>query len=148
MAAAFWISADDVFDQLEGSWSLERIIEGLATMEGVATFTRDGADALAYHEEGEVRLVHGQAVKAHRDYRFERAPRGFNVLFAEVTPRLFHRIELAREDTALTGAAAHLCAPDTYDSSYQFLADGSFVIRHAVRGPRKDYVSTTTFSRL
>ena len=151
MAAAYWTRAEDVFDQLEGRWSLERIIEGQATMEGIATFTRDGADALAYHEEGQVRLAHGQVLKAHREYRFERAPGGFTVLFAEALPqlsRLFHRIELMHDRAALTGKAVHLCTPDTYDSSYQFLPDGSFVIRHAVRGPRKDYVSTTTFRRL
>ncbi len=43
--------------------------------------------------------------------------------------------------------ATHLCTPDTYDSSYRFLGDGSFVIRHTVHGPRKDYLSATTFRR-
>jgi len=30
---------------------------------------------------------------------------------------------------------------------YRFLPDGSFTIRHAVRGPRKDYLSATVFTR-
>jgi hypothetical protein len=140
-----WGDADALFDRLEGAWDLGRTIEGQATMTGIGRFSRHDPDALEYREEGRVQLADGKAFYAHREYRFERAPRGFLVFFAEEPPRLFHRIELMREGDALSGSATHLCAPDVYDSDYRFLADGTFVIRHAVRGPRKDYVSATVF---
>ncbi len=142
-----WGDADALFDRLEGAWDLRRTIENQATMTGVATFRREDPDAMEYREEGRVRLATGQAFDAHREYRFERVPHGFSVCFPEEPPRLFHRIELMRDGDALAGSATHLCSPDLYSSNYRFLADGTFAIRHEVRGPRKDYVSATVFRR-
>jgi hypothetical protein len=142
-----WGGVDALFDRLEGAWDLVRTIEDQATMTGIAEFRRHGPDALAYREEGRVRLADGKAFDAHREYLFERAPHGFLVCFAEEPPRLFHRIELMRAGDALAGSATHQCAPDVYDSNYRFLADGTFSIRHMVRGPRKGYVSVTMFTR-
>ena len=144
-----WGSPGTVFDRLAGEWSLRRNIEGQATMSGVASFTPlQTADMLKYREEGRIRLADGKEFDGHREYVFERAPNGFVVHFAETPPRLFHTIAIVRDGDTLAGSATHLCTPDTYDSSYRFLPDGSFTIRHVVRGPRKDYLSDTVFSRL
>jgi hypothetical protein len=146
--ASLWGSADTVFDRLEGGcWALDRRVEGQADMHGRATFQRLQGGMLHYREEGKVRLVDGKIFDAHREYRWSREARGFAVFFAESPPRLFHRIELAWQGDALVGSASHLCAPDSYDSRYRFLADGGFVVRHLVRGPRKNYVSETVFRR-
>ena len=123
MSRLHWGSADAVFDGLEGAWDLVRTIEKQATMTGIAVFTPDHAKMLKYREDGRIRLADGRELDAHREYRFERAA------------------------DALAGSAAHLCTPDTYDSNYRFLGDGSFTIRHTVRGPRKAYVSATVFRR-
>ncbi|WP_256330459.1 DUF6314 family protein [Variovorax sp. YR216] len=147
MTTAPWRGADAVFDQLEGAWDLDRTIENQATMTGIALFERQHPDVLTYREEGRVRLAGGKVLDASREYRFERAPGGFTVFFNEAPPRLFHHIELQRQGDAFGGLATHLCSPDTYDSSYRFLVDGTFVICHTVRGPRKDYVSATVFKR-
>jgi len=142
-----WGNADAVFDRMEGAWDLVRAIDNHATMHGVATFTRQHTAMLRYREEGRIRLTDGKEFDAHREYRFERATDGFTVFFKEEPPRLFHRIRIVRDADALAGSATHLCSPDVYDSNYRFLADGSFAIRHKVRGPRKDYVSATVFER-
>jgi hypothetical protein len=136
-----------VFDKLEGAWSLDRIVEQQATMAGVAEFQRLGAHRLKYREEGEVRLADGRVFDGHREYVFERDPSGFLVYFAEEPPRLFHRIALIREGDTLAASATHRCAADHYDTLYQFLLDGSFVIQHTVSGPRKAYTSRTRFMR-
>jgi hypothetical protein len=136
-----------VFDRLAGEWTLQRNIEGQASMSGVATFTPLETGMLKYREEGRIRLTDGKEFDGHREYLFERAPGGFLVHFAETPPRLFHAIAIVRDGDALAGSATHLCTPDTYDSSYRFLPDGSFTIRHTVHGPRKDYLSATVFSR-
>ncbi|MGJ7507686.1 DUF6314 family protein [Variovorax sp. GT1P44] len=141
-----WGTAETVFDGLEGTWDLVRTIENQATMTGVAVFTPQPVAMLKYREECRVRLADGKAFDAHREYRFERSADGFSVYFGEEPLRLFHRIRIVPDAVALFGSAPHLCAPDTYDSSYRFLVDGTFTIRHAVRGPRKDYVSDTVFS--
>lgn len=142
-----WGTPDTVFDLLTGAWTLERTIEGQATMTGMAVFTPTAQGWSRYREEGRIRLADGKEFDGHREYLFERAPGGFVVHFAESPPRLFHAIEVVRDGDALAGSATHLCTPDTYDSSYRFLADGSFVIRHTVHGPRKDYLSATVFRR-
>lgn len=142
-----WDTPDAVFDRLAGAWELERTIEGQATMSGTAVFSLLAPDVLKYREEGRIRLADGKEFDGHREYLFERAPGGFLVHFAETPPRLFHAIAIERDGDALAGSATHLCTPDTYDSGYRFLADGSFTIRHTVHGPRKDYLSATVFRR-
>lgn len=144
---SFWSTADTVFDGLVGAWDLERTIEGQASMTGTAVFTPLETGMLRYREEGRIRLADGKEFDGHREYLFERALGGFVVHFAETPPRLFHAIGIVRDGDALAGSATHLCTPDTYDSSYRFLADGSFTIRHTVHGPRKDYLSATVFRR-
>jgi hypothetical protein len=130
-----------------GAWDLERTIEGQASMTGTAVLTPLETGMLKYREEGRIRLADGKEFDGHREYLFERAPGGFVVHFAETPPRLFHAIGIVRDGDALAGSATHLCTPDTYDSSYRFLADGSFTIHHTVHGPRKDYLSATVFRR-
>ncbi|ADU34628.1 DUF6314 family protein [Variovorax paradoxus] len=142
-----WGMPDTVFDLLEGVWDLDRVIEGKATMAGTARFVRLDAGQLKYREEGRIQLPNGQAFDGHREYVFERSPKGFSVFFAEVPPRLFHDIAIVREGDELVGSAGHLCVADQYDSVYRFRADGSFVIEHLVKGPRKDYLSRTVFKR-
>jgi hypothetical protein len=142
-----WGRADTVFDRLEGVWTLNRIVEYQATVAGVAEFQRLSAHRLKYREEGEVRLADGNVFSGYREYLFERGPDGFLVFFAEDPPRLFHRIALIREGDTLAASATHHCAADHYDSLYQFLLDGSFVIQHIVNGPCKAYTSRTRFMR-
>jgi hypothetical protein len=143
-----WNSPSEVTKALIGSWSFDRIVEGQATMQGVATFTPLDAERLAYREQGRLKLQNGTELEAEREYVFRKRDQGFEVFFKETPPRLFHAIELAVSDGGgLSGSAGHLCSPDHYQSTYAFLADGGFVIRHIVLGPRKDYTMVTTYSR-
>jgi Family of unknown function (DUF6314) len=144
-----WGDTSGVTKKLAGSWSFDRVIEGQATMRGIATFTALERDSLAYREQGELRLLNGTELRAEREYIFSRSDRGFEVFFKENPPRLFHEIALAnRAGRGMSGDATHLCNLDTYRSTYMFLPDGRFVIRHVVSGPRKDYTMTTTYSRI
>ncbi|KAK3044105.1 hypothetical protein LTS18_002169, partial [Coniosporium uncinatum] len=47
--------------------------------------------------------------------------------------------------------SSHLCEADMYETEYEFRFRGvaveGFDIRYVVKGPRKDYISTTTFKR-
>ena len=142
-----------LLDGLAGRWSLQRIVEGKETnqgsMQGVATFRRLESGLMAYREEGRLLLPGGHSFEAFRDYLYARQPGGFAVFFPETPPRLFHEIRLSTEAPGtLTGAAAHLCGADHYATRYAFQPDGSFVIHHDVRGPRKDYAMTTHYAPL
>jgi uncharacterized protein DUF6314 len=144
-----WVDASQVMAQLIGSWSFKRVIEGQVTMQGAATFMPLSDGSLAYREQGHLKLSNGTELQAERSYIFSKGEQGFRVFFEEKPPRLFHEISLSASDGgALSGSARHLCNLDDYQSSYTFLADGRFVVRHVVSGPRKDYTMTTAYTRI
>lgn len=144
-----WGDASDITRKLIGSWSLDRVIEGQATMQGVATFTSLDSGRLAYREQGSLTLANGTTVQAEREYIFGRSDDGFEVFFREDPPRLFHAISLSASfGGELSGHARHLCKRDEYQSAYTFLPDGSFVVRHVVSGPSKGYAVRTVYTRL
>ncbi|UGX92809.1 DUF6314 family protein [Bradyrhizobium barranii subsp. barranii] len=144
-----WGDASDVTKRLIGSWSFNRVIEGQATMQGIAIFTPLDGGRLAYREQGHLKLANGAIVQAEREYVFSNSEGGFKVFFREDPPRLFHEISLsASSGGELSGRARHLCKHDDYQSAYMFLPDGTFVVRHVVSGPRKDYTMNTTYTRL
>lgn len=143
-----WDDTSQVMTRLAGAWAFDRVIEGQASMKGLATFTPLDAERLAYRERGRLILQTGTELEAEREYVFHARCQGFDVLFKESPPRLFHTIELAASDGgALSGSAGHLCNLDHYQSTYTFCADGGLIIRHVASGPRKDYTMTTTYTR-
>jgi Family of unknown function (DUF6314) len=118
-------------------------------MQGIATFAPLDGGLLAYREQGSLKLANGTIVQAEREYVFSSSGRGFKVFFKEDPPRLFHEISLsASSEGELSGQARHMCQPDEYQSAYMFMPDGTFVVRHVVSGPRKDYTMITTYTRL
>jgi Family of unknown function (DUF6314) len=144
-----WGHASQVTNRLSGSWSFDRTIEGQGTMQGTAMFTPLDQDTLIYREQGSLKLLNGTKLQAEREYIFSRSSGGFQVFFKENPPRLFHEISLSmRVGGGLSGGARHLCNLDLYRSTYTFLPDGRYIIRHVVAGPRKDYTMTTTYTRL
>ncbi|EJN08572.1 hypothetical protein PMI42_07181 [Bradyrhizobium sp. YR681] len=144
-----WGDASDVTKKLIGSWSLSRVIENQATMQGLATFTPLDGERLAYREQGDLKLANGTTVQAEREYIFSSSAGGFKVFFREDPPRLFHEISLSASlGGELRGCARHLCKRDEYQSAYMFLPDGTFAIRHVVSGPGKDYTMNTTYTPL
>jgi hypothetical protein len=137
-----------VLDDLLGSWRLDRLIEGHATMRGQAAFTPAGEARLHYREDGRLVLNNGSEFDAAREYIFAPRAHGFSVLFQEKPPRLFHDVTLvAGQGGEWLGEADHPCGEDHYRSFYRFLPDGRFVIRHVVTGPRKGYTIVTNYSR-
>jgi hypothetical protein len=132
---------------LSGSWLLRRSVDTGATMTGVATFARRDDGRLDYAERGQLTLTNGQILDAERHYIFEEEDCGFLVWLPKVPPRLFHRVALRCNGSSLVGTAVHWCGDDRYTSRYEFVAAGSFVVQHAVCGPRKRYVIETLYAR-
>jgi hypothetical protein len=146
--STIWGGPEGVYRRLVGSWAFDRSAEGYGTMTGLAVFTAIDQDRLAYREDGLLRLVNGQELSAQREYLFSARPQGFNVFFAEDPARLFQEVTLSPEEGALRGSAEHQCSADLYSSVYEFRSDGTFVIRHVARGPRKDYTMVTKYVRV
>ena len=137
----------DFFDGLMGDWQFEREITGNGAMVGVASFTLLAADRAAYRETGTLTLIDGKILKAERRYLYERAKGGFAIYFAD-TEEIFQHVELlAGVEGAWRGVAHHPCKDDLYESEYWFHRDGTFEIRHEVRGPKKNYRIRTMYQR-
>ncbi|BCJ91523.1 hypothetical protein IZ6_22580 [Terrihabitans soli] len=136
-----------LFDALAGSWRISRTIDPQGALDGTASFSVRDNGWLAYSEEGELTLPHGQFT-ARRSYLFEPREDGFAVWFDAEPKRLFHEIALDGPDRGTrTGSASHLCRDDLYLSEYSFEPDGRFSIRHRVTGPYKDYTVNTLYTR-
>ncbi len=109
----------------------------------------DGMDdgRVAYRESGELLLECGQSLRAEQRYVYETMEDGFAVSF-HTTGELFQRVVFAAcAGDGWKGSASHSCKADVYDSEYVFRRDGMFVVRHEVRGPKKDYVIRTEYRR-
>jgi hypothetical protein len=146
-SVANWGAAADVLARLEGDWRLIRHVDGRPLMKGRATFSANHDGSLTYHERGRVQWSDGQAFEAERRYVYRARPSGFAVFFFEEPDRLFHDVGLEEAQGGLMGRASHRCKDDLYLGRYEFLADGTFFIRHAVSGPRKGYTLETTYDR-
>jgi len=137
----------DTFDRLLGRWSFAREISGQGSMTGVATFDAVSDGRAEYRESGELSLVSGERLRAEQRYVYERADGGFAV-YLHATNELFQRVVFSVDESGVwKGNASHLCRADVYDSEYWFCTDGTFTVRHVVRGPKKDYVIRTVYRR-
>lgn len=139
---------------LSGLWSLDRTIESsisgepMAVMRGTAVFTLQSSNAASYSESLVLALQDGPAMPATRQYFYRQDANVLAIFFDEARERPFHRLVL--QETVggmLLASAVHHCAPDHYDSRYEFRSDGAFAITHLVSGPRKSYVSKTLYVR-
>ena len=76
----------------------------------------------------------------------------------ETEDYMYHVLDFKEKrstDRSLQAHGDHFCQPDTYTTTYSFELDDrgaqsapdTFSVKHVVKGPSKDYVSTTVYSR-
>jgi hypothetical protein len=134
-------------ERLLGEWRLERTISGQGQMSGTASFQSAENRRVLYRESGELLLESGTRLHGEQRYFYERTDGGFAVYF-HGTGELFEQVILAVDAAGdWIGRAEHLCVADVYASEYLFRVDGTFEVRHQVRGPRKDYTIRTVYVR-
>lgn len=139
---------EHIFTALAGEWRLDKRFSDGARFCGAARFLAVGATALRLEEEGELSLAAGDSLRAFRqwDWALEEG----RVLAIRYPPEngggVYHRFEPQFADGEWTGAASHLCAPDTYEAGYIFRHE--FIgVTHRITGPKKDYRIEARFSR-
>lgn len=129
---------------LEGHWSLSRRIqhsEGrVDRMTGTADFQRSGTQ-LIQDETGTLE-VNKQHLEAKQRYIWTAVEDRFEVLFADHRP--FHAVPMG----VAKPVDEHFCAPDTYNVRYDFSAWPKWTSIWTVRGPRKDYIMTSTYAKM
>ena len=145
MGASLPLMPADAFHFLLGCWQIERTVSGIALMEGRLTVLDCGNDKAEYRERVSVKTVDGAAFTGAQRYWVTRSEDGFTLCFVE-TRTVFEEVRFAGTvGGGLRAEAAHLCGKDWYQSEYVLGPGHCFTIRHAVTGPRKDYVSDSSF---
>ena len=129
-----------------GSWALQRTIQDKlngqhGTLSGRADFAGQGESQLTYDETGTLTLEDGTTLEATRRYHWEFADEAVIVTFDDGRP--FH--QFVPSDHA--AGTDHPCGADFYTVRYDFTAWPQWTAVWTVKGPRKDYVSTSTYRR-
>lgn len=127
-----------------GHWRLVRRIEDRqagqdGVFDGLAAFLPDGT-VLRYTEDGRLKLGGNAPLEARRAYVW-RMEAG-QIVVDHADGRAFHAFDPAAP------VARHDCPPDTYLVRYDFTAWPVWSAEWTVSGPRKDYTSVSTYSRL
>ena len=130
----------------EGDWQIERRIVDHLTgrtgrLQGRAQFIPD-AEGLTYEEAGQLEFPGQPPFSATQRYLWRQQGGAIDILFAD--SRAFHSFDPAHA----TPDASHDCPPDWYEVSYSFVDWPTWSAQWSVRGPRKNYISTTRYTRL
>lgn len=135
----------DLAAHFAGEWRLDREIltaagEPVGEVTGTATFTEEGG-VLVYREVGEMRLgAYTGPVTRTLHYRLAEPGRA-DVHFDH--GGFFHELDLR----AGCWETDHPCRADLYHGSYRVLDARRWRQEWAVRGPAKDHLIVTRFSR-
>jgi hypothetical protein len=136
-----------VFKNLEGGWQLERVIAPGGVIVGLAEFKPLSKSQYYYKEQGRLTLDDGRLIEdVSRAYDYRLESDVIKIYYADGPDngKLFQTLEFSGETKAI---AEHLCGDDLYKSEYEFYLPESFTIRHQVKGPKKDYISETKYSK-
>jgi hypothetical protein len=130
---------------LLGTWDVVRDLHdadlGAGRFAGQARFTRAGGDAIAWHEEGRMRIG-GYDGPARRELAIVPGhDAGWEVRFADGRP--FHRLDLSADACAVE----HPCGDDRYTGEFTVRGPDAFDVCWRVSGPRKAQALTGRYVR-
>lgn len=154
---------NELFKQLEGLWSISRKVRGPeleVTVIGDCYFHQPSKinSQLLSLENGELIIKNKEdgdlIANISKIYKYELGNTGISVYYltSEKEYQLLHTLKFEpiqwNNNTYKYTTTAYLCGKDTYSTEYTFYSNmDRFEIKHIVKGPVKDYVSTTTFTR-
>lgn len=167
------MSSDDLFPHLSGKWRMQRKITnflqppfagdvlGSAIFQPREPTSEEAQSEYLYSEAGVFQTALGAKMDVRRRWIWREAQQGsisihFVKADGESEDYLYHGLAFekpspANEDSILTARADHPCDADFYRSFYDFHVDAacldSFVVKHEVKGPAKDYISETRYTR-
>jgi tRNA A64-2'-O-ribosylphosphate transferase len=133
-------------------------VSGLATFTFTETVSGVEQNQYLYSENGVFKQDQGSEFPIHKDYLWklerekETAEETISIFFVKSDGKtedyLYHTlIAKGTNDETVTATADHLCVKDLYQTTYVFERQHRFVVTHEVRGPAKDYTSTTRYSK-
>jgi len=155
------MNSAEIFKRFPGLWNFTRIAKSKTpnlpsgTIEGQASFTEAGTDALHYQETGRFSPDVGDALEVRMEYFYylNTQENRIEKYFAKDGQKtgLFYALKFSQgRSPSLEATGDHLCIADTYKASYQFPSPNdddfkSFRLTYTVNGPKKDYTTETIF---
>jgi dimethylaniline monooxygenase (N-oxide forming) len=138
---------------LRGNWAIDRQIQPGGHFVGTAAFTQRSADSLLYREFGKLTLDSGAVLRGENGYVYSLRNGNVEVSFADGPSRGMHFIDISLPDDRpnvlpVASVDRHQCRLDTYDATFNMETSAAFEITYTVRGPKKGYVSRSTYRRL
>ena len=115
------------------------MVEGSVTFSPVAT-------GLSYEEAGRFCMADGASMDVYQTLAYhivDAAATSAVVFFRD--GRHFHELDLAATGVC---RVVHGCEPDTYEGTTAALGPDTLFVEWVVRGPKKQYTSTTRFHRV
>lgn len=127
----------------EGCWQLDRLVKNAVgpdmALKGEALFApQDGGVLLT--ERGTLQVAGQPPMQGEQRYIWRQSGAEIATFFAD--GRAFFRFSPVGQV-----AAAHWCSPDQYDVVMDFTDWPQWQATWTVKGPRKDYVMTSTYRR-
>ncbi len=146
-------SAKQVFKNFVGCWRLRRVLGSYGHGEGTANFilTSECPLTIHYREELVVNYTTESGLKgnvggtAHQEYIYVYEEERDKILKRFMDGRNFYEIKLDLDK--MEGDGEHLCDEDFYKAKYTFKDCNNFALFYDVKGPQKDYVIQTAFTR-
>ncbi|MBN2790714.1 MAG: hypothetical protein JXR69_11035 [Candidatus Delongbacteria bacterium] len=144
----------DIFENLEGSWTLNREFVDLDTgvkhsASGNAVFKKNKANILAYEETGVLSLPENSAnLNFTRKYLYELKDNAIHIILDDGINRgdLFQKL-IPTEDERVFKGTEHLCVNDTYNGTYHFINENEFSIEIIKKGPRMNVEIKTSYRK-
>jgi len=134
------------FDLLKGRWYIARTLTPGGVFKGDAFFNEVNAGVLTYEEQGTLILDDGTILNPSKRYQWREEEGNIALYFDDGVTKgtRFHTLNFIDKNRA---EAEHLCGEDFYQSEYQFNFPDTFTVIHTVKGPSKNYVSLSQFTR-
>ena len=147
-----------VLSAIIGDWNYDRRIVHFSNnhqehVYGSVRYTRPALDHVLYREDGFYELSPSKTLPVFREYEYQVAGDCLELYFVENGERahLFLSLKFSKQKEGDTdcwvATSDHLCIKDLYSANFQIRLDGlaatEIVMTYRVRGPAKDYESTT-----
>ena len=150
-----------VMSALIGSWKFDRTIvhkseDRLEHVYGTIKYSRPKLDYVLYREDGLYELSPSKTLSVFREYEYLVKDDTLEIYFVESGKRAHMFLSLKFKEKNSSGywvaTSDHLCIKDLYSAKFQVKLDGlaatEIIITYRVKGPSKDYESTTYLTPL
>ena len=147
-----------VLSSIIGEWNFDRRIVHFGDnrqehVYGAVKFSRPALPYVLYREDGLYELSPTKTLNVFREYEYQVAGDCLEIYFVEQGQRahLFLSLKFSKQEGDFWVATSdHLCIKDLYMARFEVKLNGlaatSIKMTYRVKGPTKDYESTTTLS--